>query len=367
MRIIPFVRSLLLTIVMLAIPATSSAGILLSIGIAPPPLPIYEQPLCPGDGYIWTPGYWAYGDDGFFWVPGTWVLIPEPGFLWTPGYWGWGDGVFIFHEGYWGPHIGFYGGINYGFGYVGFGYEGGYWDHGAFFYNRYVNHIGHVTNVYNKTVIINNVTVNNVSYNGGEGGISARPRPEEEAAARERHVPPSSAQVQHLQTASTNRQLYESVNHGKPPIAATARPAEFTHGVVKAKAAANSYRPPTTRTAAAPARNGAPERSASPVHPNDLPAMNRPGPSNTGNSKQDQKYQQQQEKLFAKQQQERQQLQQKQEQEHQKFSQAKPNPQRQQQMEQRHQQQTQQLQQKHTSQQQSMQSRQPQPKSNPRR
>jgi hypothetical protein len=52
------------------------------------------------------------------------VLIPEPGFLWTPGYWGWGDGAFIFHEGYWGPHIGFYGGINYGFGYVGFGYEG---------------------------------------------------------------------------------------------------------------------------------------------------------------------------------------------------------------------------------------------------
>jgi len=177
-------------------------------------------------------------------------------------------------------------------------------------------------------------------YNGGEGGIPARPRPEEEAAERERHVPPSSAQVQHLQTASTNRQLYESVNHGKPPIATTARPAEFTHGVVKAKAAANSYRPPTARTAAAPARNGAPERSASPVHPNDLPAMNRPGPSNTGNSKQDQKYQQQQEKLFAKQQQERQQLQQ----------------------------QTQQLQQKHTSQQQSMQSRQPQqPKSNPRR
>jgi hypothetical protein len=72
MRIIPFVRSLLLTIVMLAIPVTSSAGILLSIAIAPPPLPIYEQPLCPGDGYIWTPGFWAYGDDGFFWVPGTW-------------------------------------------------------------------------------------------------------------------------------------------------------------------------------------------------------------------------------------------------------------------------------------------------------
>jgi hypothetical protein len=111
------IRLLLCAFLMLAIPRTSSAGIILSIGIAPPPLPVYEQPLCPGDDYIWTLGYWAYGDHGYFWVPGTWGWIPEPGFLWTPGYWGWGDGVFVFHEGCWGPHIGFYGGINYGFGY----------------------------------------------------------------------------------------------------------------------------------------------------------------------------------------------------------------------------------------------------------
>src|SRR2546427_3949494 len=87
-----------------------------------------------GEGYIWTPGYWAYGDYGFFWVPGTWVLVPEPGLLWTPGYWGWADDIFIFHEGYWGPYVGFYGGINYGFGYVGVGYQGGYWNRGVFFY-----------------------------------------------------------------------------------------------------------------------------------------------------------------------------------------------------------------------------------------
>src|SRR5215470_18285464 len=140
MHIHRFTRSLLLTLMMLALAGTCSAGILLQINFAPPPLPLYEQPLCPGDGYIWTPGYWAYGDDGYFWVPGTWVLIPEPGFLWTPGYWGWeDDGLFVFHAGYWGPQIGFYGGINYGFGYVGAGYEGGYWNNGAFFYNRSVN------------------------------------------------------------------------------------------------------------------------------------------------------------------------------------------------------------------------------------
>jgi hypothetical protein len=119
MQIKPSICSLLLAL--MCVPVTSSATIVFSIAIAPPPLPLYEQPLCPGDGYIWTPGYWVYSDDGgYFWVPGRWVLVPEPGLLWTPGYWAWSDGFFIFHEGYWGPLVGFYGGIYYGFGYSGF-------------------------------------------------------------------------------------------------------------------------------------------------------------------------------------------------------------------------------------------------------
>ena len=80
------IRFTLLLFLLLAAPMASSAGIILSINIAPPPLPVYDQPLCPDDGYIWVPGYWAYAEDGYFWVPGTWVLIPEPGYLWTPGY-----------------------------------------------------------------------------------------------------------------------------------------------------------------------------------------------------------------------------------------------------------------------------------------
>ena len=69
-----------------------------------------KQPLIPGPGYIWTPGYWAWGDNGYFWVPGTWVLPPAVGLLWTPGYWAWSAGSYIWNAGYWGPHIGFYGG-----------------------------------------------------------------------------------------------------------------------------------------------------------------------------------------------------------------------------------------------------------------
>src|SRR5271168_3354123 len=173
MRSAVVIRSLLFSLVLLALSQVSfgQVAVGISVGFGPPAIPVYEQPICPTDGYLWTPGYWAYDDaDGYYWVPGTWVEPPEVGFLWTPGYWGWGDGVYVFHEGYWGPQIGFYGGVNYGFGYVGVGYEGGYWNNGAFFYNRSVNNVTKVTNVYTKTVIVNN-TVNRVSYNGGAGGL----------------------------------------------------------------------------------------------------------------------------------------------------------------------------------------------------
>jgi hypothetical protein len=358
------VRSLMLAAVMLAIPAASSAGIVFSIGIAPPPLPVYEQPLCPGDGYIWTPGYWSYNDDGgYFWVPGTWAMAPEPGFLWTPGYWGWGGSLFAFHEGYWGPRIGFYGGINYGFGYFGVGYEGGYWRNGAFFYNRSVNNVRNVTNIYNKTVI-NNTTVRNVSYNGGEGGIERRPTSEEEAAASERHVPPTSNQIQHVQTAASDHRLYESQNHGRPAIAATEKPGDFKRGAVEARSAGESYRPAEARThgaAGRPAEGAAarPEPGGNPpVHVKDLPAMERPAP-NTGDPKLDKKYQQQQAKIQAKQDQERQKLEQQQEQEHQRLDKQKASDAQKQQIEQKHQRQTQQLAQKHSQEQQRFQQRMP--------
>jgi len=346
----------------MSVPATSSAAIIFSIAIAPPPLPLYEQPLCPGEGYIWTPGYWAYSDDGgYFWVPGTWVLVPEPGLLWTPGYWAWSDGLFIFHEGYWGPLVGFYGGIYYGFGYFGRGYEGGYWQNGAFFYNRAVNNVTNVTNVYNKTVIINN-TVQNISYNGGEGGTTARPTAQEEAAAAQRHIGPTRVQAQHVQTASTNRQLFESTNHGRPPIAATAKPAEFSRGgVMEAKAAGPSYRPPSARSAGpGRASEGAPKpETSNAVHPNDLPPFVH---SNPNAGQMDPKYQREQEKLFARQEKERQELQKEQDQEHQRLMQRRPSEAERQQIEQRHQQQTQQLMQRHSQEQQRFEQTLPRPK-----
>ncbi len=241
------VRWLLLAIIILSFSATSFAQIAvgISVRVGPPPLPVYAQPICPGPGYFWTPGYWAWNDDdGYYWVPGTWVVAPV-GMLWTPGYWGWGGGFYAWHPGYWGPHIGFYGGINYGFGYTGVGFAGGEWRGREFYYNRSVTNVSvtNVTRVYNRTVVVNNTRT--VSYNGGAGGIEARPTRQEEAAAHERHVAPLGEQSQHERLASQNRQNFASQNHGRPAIAATARPADFgSRSAVAARAAGGEYHAP---------------------------------------------------------------------------------------------------------------------------
>jgi hypothetical protein len=205
---------------------------------APPPLPEYEQPPCPEDGYLWTPGYWHYGPAGYYWVPGTWVQPPQVGVLWTPGYWAFSGGVYGFHAGYWGPHIGFYGGVNYGYGYVGVGFAGGRWDGGHFAYNTAVSNVSttSIHNTYNTTVI-NNVTVNKVSYNG-PGGVTAAPTAQEKAAMQEPHMARTPAQTAHVQEAGKNPALAAKVNGGHPAIAATAKPGAFTGpGVVGARGA----------------------------------------------------------------------------------------------------------------------------------
>jgi len=249
------VRFVLLALLIL-VPASSFAGVFVSVNIAPPVLPVYEQPPCPGDGYIWTPGYWAYGPEGYYWVPGTWATPPTVGLLWTPGYWGWGSGAYRWHAGYWGPHIGFYGGVNYGFGYFGTGYEGGYWRDRHFYYNRTVNNVT-ITNVhiYNKTVI-NKVTVNRISYTGGRGGINARPTREQERWSREHHFEPTSMQRDHERGAGRNREFLASENHGRPALAATSRPGEFHgRGMVRARADRDPHGRPENRPVPRPEGN----------------------------------------------------------------------------------------------------------------
>jgi len=355
------IRTLLFAVALLCLSTMSFAQVGVMITVAPPPLPVYDQPLCPGDGYLWTPGYWAWDDDfgDYYWVPGTWVLAPEVGFLWTPPYWAWVNDRYAFYDGYWGPTVGFYGGISYGFGYFGVGFVGGRWDGGHFFYNRAVMNVNvtEIHNVYNERVEVVN---NHVSYNGGPGGIDRRPNAQELAAEHERHIAPVAAQTAHIRDARQNPQLRASENRGKPPVAATPKPGEFKdRGVVQAREAGGTYTPPNrggVRVENRAEGGAAGARSNAPGHVRDLPAAERPVPPNTGNAKLDKKYQKEQEKQFAQQNKERQKLAQQQEKEDRQV--AKQNDEaKKQEVEQRHQQQTQQLQQRHQQQREEMQRR----------
>ena len=225
----------------------------------PPALPDYQQPPIPGDGYVWTPGYWGWDQDAgdYYWAPGTWVQPPQAGLLWTPGYWRYVDGRYGFVDGYWGAQVGFYGGVNYGYGYNGDGYQGGRWQGDRFYYNQTVNNLAsaHVANVYRQDVRQGGART---SFNGGAGGIQAAPTPAERAAARTPHTPPTADQARHVQQARSTPALRATANQGRPPIAATPRPGVFSGaGVVTHAQAASPYRPP-----AMPVRPAAPERAA---------------------------------------------------------------------------------------------------------
>jgi hypothetical protein len=211
-------RSLILA-AFLALPLASSyAQVGISVNFAPPVLPVYEQPPCPVAGYIWTPGYWAWGDWDYYWVPGVWVPPPTVGLLWTPPWWGWSNGAYVFNQGYWGPTVGFYGGINYGHGYTGDGYWGGRWSGNTFQYNTAVTRVN--TNVVHNTYINNSVnkqvTANRASFNG-PNGVKAEPTAEQKAAAANaKKIPPTSQQLSRQQAASKDQNLRASVNKGKP-------------------------------------------------------------------------------------------------------------------------------------------------------
>jgi hypothetical protein len=216
--------SFLFALLLCALPVTSMAQVGIGIGIGvsihtpPPALPVYAQPPIPGDGYLWTPGYWGWGPAGYYWVPGVWVRPPMAGVLWTPGYWGFGGGVYGWHAGYWGPHIGFYGGVNYGFGYGGVGFVGGAWHGGVFAYNSAVMNVGVnvVHNTYvDRTVVVNNTVMNHTSFNG-PGGVMARPGPTEQTAMNEHHFEPTAEQTQHFNAAANDPGQRFSTNGGHP-------------------------------------------------------------------------------------------------------------------------------------------------------
>jgi WXXGXW repeat (2 copies) len=229
MKLFRSARWILMALLLSLVPASSYAGVFISVGIAPPPLVVYQQPPCPQPGWMWTPGYWAYGPDGYYWVPGAWVPAPYEGALWTPGYWGWSSGFYIWHPGYWGPHVGYYGGVNYGFGYMGIGFVGGIWRGHDFVYNTAVVRVNTtiIHNTYvDRTVVERNTIINDrhVAYSGGPGGIRHEPLPQERVAEHDQHMERTSFQTQHVNAAMNDHGSYFKANGGHPQNVATARP-----------------------------------------------------------------------------------------------------------------------------------------------
>jgi len=266
------------------------------IGYAPPPMPVYVQPPLPAPDYIWVPGHWAWSDwiDDYYWVAGYWEQPPEPGLLWTPAWWGWENGAFGFHGGYWGREVGWYGGIDYGYGYQGHGWEGGHWENGHLAYNGAIINVTnvHVTNVYYHPIVMNNGP--RVSYNGGAGGVAARPTPEEVRATQAPHIPPTPAQRQHVEQAASNPHAAASqlASNWHPPavhrVSASGTPIPrneaLAHGGVTAGAPAGFKRPApgatapgeaparATNTFANPNRAGRPDAATMP--PRAMPTSN---------------------------------------------------------------------------------------------
>ena len=215
-----FVRAVLALAMLL--PPVAQSQVSLQITIAPPPLPVYVQPQVPGEGYIWTPGYWAWSPDegDYYWVPGTWVRAPHTGDLWTPGYWAFDNVAYVWRVGYWGRSVGYYGGLNYGHGYTGSGYQGGHWDQGHFLYNRAASNVdsSSARHAYQTRVVIHAPASRASFHDGPQRQQPTRPN---------RGAGPTVDQIRHEHQALTTPAQRASSSRGVPPVAATRRPSEF--------------------------------------------------------------------------------------------------------------------------------------------
>ena len=239
-----FKRTTLALGLALMAPLAAWSQVSISVGIAPPPLPYYVQPPIPGDGYLWTPGYWAWdaANNDYVWVPGTWVQPPGIGLLWTPGYWGFVNGGYGWHRGYWGRNVGYYGGINYGYGYGGHGYAGGRWDSGRFRYNTAVNNIpqGRVHDVYRGSVTPR--ATHQESFNGGASHYRSQPTVSERRFESAQHNEPTREQADHETRAISMPEQRMGNNHGMPQTAATQHPGGFGEPQVEHARAAPQMR-----------------------------------------------------------------------------------------------------------------------------
>jgi hypothetical protein len=68
-----------------AVPPIATAGIVVDIDTAPPPVRVETVPG-PRVGYVWAPGFWEWRGHEHIWVPGHY-LRERRGYHWVPDRW----------------------------------------------------------------------------------------------------------------------------------------------------------------------------------------------------------------------------------------------------------------------------------------
>jgi len=210
-------------------PNSSSSGTV-SSPATPPALPQEDQPMLSQDGSLWAPGYWYWRDQAYVWMPGAWVRPPRVGLLWTPAYWNSTGTVFVFHPGHWASTVGFYGGVNYGYGYFGNGYTGGHWIGNSFAYNSAVNHVNPAVAHHMYAESVPNQGSRGVfSYTGGpRNGDPAHAVSQPQALPRALSKPAATTIVQRTgETAPMPREVNRPAAVVKTP--APSPPSKFNH------------------------------------------------------------------------------------------------------------------------------------------
>ena len=84
----------------IAAPNLAPAQISVSITLAPPPLPVYEQPVLVQEGSLWAPGYWEWRGGAHVWIPGRW-MGERHGYHWVPDRWDQVGGHWHHFPGHW--------------------------------------------------------------------------------------------------------------------------------------------------------------------------------------------------------------------------------------------------------------------------
>jgi hypothetical protein len=92
---------LLAFVVASALSASAFGQIQIYIGAPPPPIRYEAPPPMPGEGFVWTAGFWEPHGPHYRWVPGRYVRAPYPGAHWTPARYEHGDKGWRMHQGYW--------------------------------------------------------------------------------------------------------------------------------------------------------------------------------------------------------------------------------------------------------------------------